>query len=67
MHLIDTVSARIPPTDNLAGGRDLFVPDEIYCSVNVVPPQEGRAELEVYVDRYLAEDYRGYGRGGGNY
>jgi hypothetical protein len=67
MHLIDTVSARIPPTDNLAGGRDLFVPDEIYCSVNVGPPQEGRAELEVYVDRYLAEDYRGYGRGGGNY
>ena len=56
VHLIDTVSASIPPTDNLAGRPDLFVSEDICCSVNVGPPQEDRAELEVYVDWYLAAE-----------
>jgi len=56
IHLIDTVSASIPPADNLAGRRGPFVSDDIYRSVNGSPPQEGRGELEVYGDRYLAAE-----------
>ena len=47
-HFIDTVNASMPPHDNPRAIAELFTPSGVHHSVNVGPPQRGRAELEVF-------------------
>ncbi len=47
-NFIDTVNASMPPRDNPRAIAELFTPSGVHHSVNVGPPQRGRAELEAF-------------------
>ena len=56
-HFVETVNAGMPPHDNPAAIADLYAPNAVHHSVNVGPPQRGRAQLEAFFagfkDRFL--------------
>ena len=56
-HFVETLNAGMPPHDNAGAIADLYAPNAVHQSVNVGPPQRGRAQLEVFFagfkDRWL--------------
>jgi ketosteroid isomerase-like protein len=65
-HFVETLNAGMPPHDNAGAIADLYAPNAVHHSVNVGPPQRGRAQLEAFFasfkDRWLdwthVEKYR---------
>lgn len=47
-HFIETLNAGMPPHENPGAIADLYAPNAVHHSVNVGPPQRGRAQLEAF-------------------